>query len=214
MAIVSNPLIGKTRKSMGNATFTTWKGINILKEKAINVANPRTDGQVLQRNKLKVLVAMYQFLSASVLLGFKERAVKMSEYNAFVSANLRNNSFLVNGVDVEIDVTKLIVSDGSLTPSSMTSAAVDSDTDELLLVYPTTPVGNQNASDILNVVLIWEGGDAPQTNLSAATRADGTVTFKVDGNVLQGEYIHVYTFFTRADGSKSSDNSFNEIYAD
>lgn len=52
MAIVSNTLIGKTRGSVGNVTFTTWKGRNVIKEKS-KPANPNSEKQAKQRLKFK-----------------------------------------------------------------------------------------------------------------------------------------------------------------
>ena len=47
MAKPQNVLIGKTRGSVGEATFSSWKGENVLKSKAVNAySNPTTE----QRN--------------------------------------------------------------------------------------------------------------------------------------------------------------------
>ena len=53
MAKVSNTLIGKTRGSVGNVTFTVWKGRNVIKEKSNAPANPNTLLQQAQRAKFK-----------------------------------------------------------------------------------------------------------------------------------------------------------------
>lgn len=89
MAIVQNPIIGRSRKSLANTTFTTYKGQNVIKSKALTVANPRTAGQVSQRNIFKEVVAFARPLLPLIKISFKEAATRMSEYNAFVSANVK-----------------------------------------------------------------------------------------------------------------------------
>jgi hypothetical protein len=88
MSVVSNPLIGRTKQSMGNATFSSWKGINVLKTKATSVANPRTDGQIGQRSAFSQIVAAFRTMPAAIRAGFKKLAVKKSEFNAFMAAAL------------------------------------------------------------------------------------------------------------------------------
>jgi hypothetical protein len=64
MAIPSNTLIGKTKGSVGNVTFTTWKGRNVIKEKSNSPANPRTPAQVAQRAKFSKITAYAGFLDS------------------------------------------------------------------------------------------------------------------------------------------------------
>lgn len=44
-----NPLIGRSKKSFGEATFYTLNGQNIVRTKAISVANPKSEKQQAQR---------------------------------------------------------------------------------------------------------------------------------------------------------------------
>ncbi len=86
--VVSNPLIGHSRKSMGNVTFTTWKGIDVLKNKAISVANPNTGKQIQQRSAFTQIVKLFRSAPDSIRAGFKKQAVKQSEFNAFMGSNM------------------------------------------------------------------------------------------------------------------------------
>lgn len=64
MAKVSNTLIGKTRGSVGNVTFTVWKGRNVIKEKSNAPANPNTPLQQAQRARFKKLSNYAAFLDS------------------------------------------------------------------------------------------------------------------------------------------------------
>lgn len=90
MSVVSNTLIGHASGSIGNATFSTWKGKNVLKSKATSVANPKTPGQLQQRMAFTKLLILFRFIPAIIKAGFKKLAVGKSEYNAFMAYNSVN----------------------------------------------------------------------------------------------------------------------------
>ena len=88
MARPQNVLIGKTRGSVGDATFTVVRGINVLKAKAQNAYSNPTPSQVGNNSKFSVMVAFFRMISSLVLAGFKAGAVNgRSEYNAFMAEN-------------------------------------------------------------------------------------------------------------------------------
>ena len=51
MAIVQNPITGRTRKKFGTAVFSKHYEKNTMRSSPIQVSNPRTEGQVRQRSK-------------------------------------------------------------------------------------------------------------------------------------------------------------------
>ncbi len=153
MARVQNVLIGKASGSIGNATFSSWKGINVLKSKAIQVANPRTDGQVRQRNRLTVMVAFFRLVSAAVALGFREGAIKMSEYNAFIRENVVNGTQIVNGNDARLVAENILISKGSMGVTQVLTATVGDVAEDFEVTWDgdNIPVGG-SASDIALLV--------------------------------------------------------------
>lgn len=67
-----NPLIGKSRKSYGDATFYTLNGENIVRTKPMVVANPNTPAQQAQRTRFKGFTGAANSLSeANLNLIFK-----------------------------------------------------------------------------------------------------------------------------------------------
>lgn len=125
MSIVQNPLIGATRQKMGNAVFSTWKGIYVLKTKPVSVANPDTDPQQQQRSAFAQMVLAFRNMPAVVRTGFKKLAVKKSEFNAFMSYNLKNAfdmSVLPTATFVPADA---LISKGTIAETSETSNVAD-----------------------------------------------------------------------------------------
>lgn len=62
-----NPLVGRSRKSYGDATFYTLNGENIVRTKPMVVANPNTPAQEAQRVRFKAFTAAANSVSETVL---------------------------------------------------------------------------------------------------------------------------------------------------
>lgn len=62
-----NPLIGRSRKSYGDATFYTLNGENIVRTKPMVVSNPNTPAQEAQRTRFKAFTSAANSLSEADL---------------------------------------------------------------------------------------------------------------------------------------------------
>lgn len=92
MAIVRNMWMRNTRQQVAGAVLYNLKGQTIQREKAAQVANPRTTAQMDQRVKLANLVNFYRANKAWMAKGaFETKKQTWSDYNAFVSANIDGN---------------------------------------------------------------------------------------------------------------------------
>lgn len=208
MAIVQNPLIGASKQKMGGAVFTSWKGKNVLKTKPLTVANPKSNGQRQQRNTLQAVLAVYRLIAGAILYGFKQAAIGQSEYNAFMSYNMKNAVTVNDPDDVEVNPANLLVSNGSLGETPMTTVTADASDSNVVVTYPTTtPLTGQAATDIPHAVLHNSTDDTWEYLGSNATRSAGTATFPVTIDMDESDNVRVYVFFVSADSSKSSVNS-------
>lgn len=63
-----NPLIGRSRKSYGNATFYTLNGENIVRTKAEIVSNPNTPAQEAQRVRFRAFTSAANSVSEDDLM--------------------------------------------------------------------------------------------------------------------------------------------------
>ena len=114
MAIVQNPVTGRTKKKFGSAVFSKQFGKNTMRTKPIEVRNPKTLPQKQQRAKFSLIVELARLIMGFVRVGFKQAATGMSQFNVFVQSNI---STAISGVfpNYAIDFTKIIVSKGTLT---------------------------------------------------------------------------------------------------
>ena len=205
----------KARGSAGPITYANWKGIGYFKQKAFIVANPKTDGQINARARLALMVVAFQLIGSAVNAGFKEMAVKMSAYNAFVKANINSALLYVSLGVYEIVPENLQVSKGTLGNTSIATSSATAAGNTLTVTYDNTVQSyNQSLDD--EVQILYTNRDTGVTGWSLAsgqTRADGTVTVTVEGGVSLGEEIECYMWFKAATGTKVSDSQYVLITA-
>lgn len=211
MAKVQNTLIGRASGSVGGATFTTWKGINVLKSKAENVANPRTLGQISQRNRLSVIVAIYRLLALFISVGFKSRAIAKSAYNAFTSSNIITATS-VNGLGVAvIDYAALKLSLGTIGSTAIDGQTANAGGNAVVIEYDgaADPVGS-NADDIAYAAVFNATKNEWGTNFGDE-RQDNEIGVVMASNLTAGDVLHMYLFFKSATDANTSDSVYATV---
>lgn len=113
MAIVQNPITGRSSGTYAGAVFATQFGKNVLRSKPVSVSVSQSDASKLARQKFKALAAAVKELSPALNTFFKSKEFNMpvssyfigQAYNRAVSGTLGN---------VVVDYSKLIVPADSL----------------------------------------------------------------------------------------------------
>lgn len=209
MAVVQNTLIGKSKQSVGGTTFSTWKGINVLKSKPTSVANPQTDLQKMQRSALQQIVSIYRIINVAIKKGWKKLAVKKSEYNAFTSYSLKNAFDFDAPPVADLDPKLLRITNGTISSGNESFTAVVNMVGGMNLSWSNGLVGNQAQEDELQVVVI----SADSTRVKAVIidkvdRDSGSVILEaLPGETFNAGDVVLYGF-TRADYSDASVGSF------
>jgi hypothetical protein len=108
MAIVQNPITGRTKKTFGTAVFSKQWGKNTMRAKALEVKNPRTEGQVKQRTKFSTTVTLVRQVIPLINEVYARSLKKMSPFNKITSINVKN-AFV--GEPPELDHTKVVLCD-------------------------------------------------------------------------------------------------------
>lgn len=90
MAIVQNPITGRTRKKFGTAVFSKHYENNTMRSRPIQVSNPRTEGQVRQRSKFAQTVDLIRQVLPVVNDAYSNSLKNMSPFNKIVSLNVKN----------------------------------------------------------------------------------------------------------------------------
>ena len=104
MAIVQNPVTGRSRKKFGTAVFSKHYEQNTMRTKPLQVKNPRTEGQVMQRSKFAQTVDLIRQVLPVINEAYSGMLKNMSPFNKIVSLNAKN---AFNEGTSEIDYTKV-----------------------------------------------------------------------------------------------------------
>lgn len=97
-----NGVFGKGTGKVGNSVWAVSGGVQIVRPYNPNVTNPRTDAQVAQRAKLKLMSQLAAVLAPG--MAFKKNGL-ISARNQFIAANIGLVTF-ENG-SAELDLLKL-----------------------------------------------------------------------------------------------------------
>lgn len=218
MAVTQNPIIGKSKQKFGNAVFSKWKGINTLRTKPLSVANPRSEGQRNQRNRLSVMNYIGVWFRGSYLAGFAKSAIGKSEWNIFVAKNIENATQTDPNAVLPPIYDQIQLAQGSVgLPATITAVATLADT---TITYSTADIfPSDEATDLVNVAVAINLPPAVpverenfvgtiNTLNGGATRADGTVTITNPANRVSGDTLTVYLFMTNPI-TKEASNQFS-----
>ncbi len=206
MAIVQNPITGRSKKKFGTAVFSKQFGKNTMRTKPIEVSNPKTLAQRQQRSKFTVMVALSRMFLAFIRVGFKQVAIGMSQFNMFMKTNIYD---VITGVypNYTIDFTKLKVSKGTLMGVEDGTAAAAAGRLINIDWTDNSGAGDALATDkALQLVINYEKGRVIQDTLTK-TRADASSALTVPLSWV-GDDVHVFLAFQDESGAKVADSSF------
>ena len=206
MGKISQGILGGLSGKVGNVIGGNWKGIDYLRIKPSSVANPRTEGQVNQRNKFTITLEYLQANIGFIKIGYKAFAVKKTEFNAAMSYVLNN---AVGGIapNFTIDYNNALLSRGSLSgvlngATDLTNAGqVDFSWDD------NSAEGNANATDRSMVLVYNPSKKESMYILDGADRTVGAQSVVIP-NTYAGDTVELFMAFVSEDSSQVS----NSIY--
>lgn len=206
MGKISQGILGGISGKVGNVVGGTWKGIDYIRIKPSNVANPRTEGQVNQRNKFTITLEYLQATKDFIKIGYKAFATKKTEFNAAMSYVLNN---AVGGIspNFTIDYSLALLSRGSL--SSVLNGSTDLATAGQVTFNwdDNSTDGNANATDKAMVLVYNPSKKESISILDGAERTVGSQVVTIP-NTYAGDNVRLFMAFVSADGSQVS----NSVY--
>ena len=194
MAIVQNPVTGRSKNAFANAIFTTILGKNVMRSRPLSVANPRTQAQQNARLLLALLSKTGKRFAKYIERGLSESAVGMYPRNLFTKLNGDLFGFDASN-QLIIYPAKLIISKGSLYPTpTIISATTTPGTGTVLTFNPQTTEVNPSVvydaivydATTLEIVVVKEMVPSYQS---------GTVALNNAG-VQSGQYAILYAYNT------------------
>ena len=206
MGKISQGILGGLSGKVGNIVGGSWKGIDYIRIKPSSVANPRTEGQVNQRNKFTITLEYLQATKDFIKIGYKSFATKKTEFNAAMSYVLNN---AVGGIapNFTIDYSLALLSRGPLsgvlngTTDLATAGQVSFDWDD------NSAEGNANVTDKAMVLVYNPSKKESISILNGVDRTAGSQIVTIPGTYA-GDTVHLFMAFVSADGGLVS----NSVY--
>jgi hypothetical protein len=106
MAIVQNPITGRTRKAFGTAVFAKQFDKNTMRTKPLQVRDPKTPKQLTQRLKFSTIVELIRQVIPTLNNVYAGSLTNMSPFNKIVSVNIKN---AFTGTPPVLDHTKVVL---------------------------------------------------------------------------------------------------------
>lgn len=209
MAIFSSFLLGNVKKSVANLTMYVSRGVNIVRSKPLNVHNPRTPKQRMQRAKMAMLIHLASSFGPVLGLGYPEVKGLVSSNNRFVQDNMfavTVDSFFIGTVDYSM----LACSSGHLKAPRV---AVSYDESGKQLVF-TQSVQKKTYTSSPNDVawgVAYEKVQHETEIYELKSREEGgevKVDMPEDWKIANCEF---YTFVRNSNGSLASNTSYLQL---
>ncbi len=198
MGKIGQGILGGLSGKVGNVIGGSWKGIDYIRIKPKSVANPRTEGQVNQRNKFTITLEFLQANKDFIKVGYKSYANKKTEFNAAMSYLLGN---AITGVapDFTIDYPLALLSRGSL--SGAFNPTTDLSTASQVSFYwdDNSVESNANTADKAMVLVYNPSKKESIYILDGAERTTGTQVVSLP-NSYTGDSVELFMAFVSDDG--------------
>jgi hypothetical protein len=150
MAIVQNPITGRTRKKFGTAVFSKHYENNTMRSKPIQVANPKTEGQVRQRSKFAQTVDLIRQVLPVVNDAYSNTLKNMSPFNKIVSLNIKN--IFAEGTN-EIDYTKVQFCDNA--GSNVRNVELTCEDDQIVsFIWEPNTINQAELDEPVSIILV------------------------------------------------------------
>jgi hypothetical protein len=206
MGKISQGILGGLSGKVGNVIGGSWKGIDYIRIKPSSVANPRTEGQVNQRNRFTVTLEFLQAIQPFIKQGYKSLAIRKTEFNAAMSYILNN---AVTGVapNFSVNYTDALVSRGGL--SGVLNGTTDlSVAGEVTFGWQdNSDEGNANTTDKAMLLVYNPSKKESISVIDGNLRTAGSETVVIP-NTYAGDTVELFAAFISADGRSVSNSTY------
>ena len=128
---------------LGNKIYYTWHGRQCERSLPTHVTNPQTEAQQSHRNAFAMVSKLSSYMKEAHLVGLHWQAVREKNSTYAVFKHLNKDCLTPDGA---IDLSRIIVSRGTLPPVDIVSACIDGN---VLTITFDSQAYNGNATDNL-----------------------------------------------------------------
>ncbi len=175
MAIVQNPITGRTRKQYGPSVFSKQFGKNTLRTKPLQVKNPKTAKQLTQRKKFSTIVSVIKPVIPVINSVYAGSLSDMSPFNKITSINVKND---FAGTPPVLDQKKLVLC--TFEGSTVDTVTITAEANQVMKIdwVPNTTNAEELASSISFVMFNCTSNESVYFH-NVALRSAGTANVTV-----------------------------------
>ncbi|MFC2107286.1 DUF6266 family protein [Bacteroidota bacterium] len=205
MATYSKGILGGFIGKVGNVVGSRIFGIDVMRSYQPNVRNPKTEGQLTQRGKFRLIVSFISLMLPLFKEGFKHAANKMSAFNKAVSVNIAD---AITGTlpNFLIDYPNVKFSQGSLDGFYEQDAMFDTTPLTVSFAWTNNPGPNADANDKF-VGIVYNPTKDKYESSNTILRQDEVCDITVPAD-WAGEVVQAWGYYIGADGSAVSDSLY------
>ena len=197
MGRIKRGILGGFHGTVGTVVGASWKGIDYMRSKAESIKNPRTRGQVTQRNRFATTLQFLQPITSYIRIGFRPYAVKQTSFNAAMAYNIKN-AIVGEYPNFELDYSKALVSRGTLTPVEGANANVTS-SGVTFFWRDNSGTGNALLTDMAMPLLFNKDKEEAVFSTAGGKRFEEETTLTGPAD-WTGSKVEAYLGFISADG--------------
>jgi hypothetical protein len=205
MAIALRNLENKVRGSIGNITFYPYMDTQVVRCKAPQVHNPKTQIQQMNRANMLPCVKAYQSLKPLLYKSLNNRPDNYNVFHQFSSQNL-NHSF-INGT---FQPENFILSGNCFNNDVFDYDYLQSANNNFTFNWAPSIIGYKENSDILCLAYFNNQSNEFKYVLTNSVRGDGTCNLKISLGLI-GSITYFYLFFVKSNYSDSGNHSLIEF---
>lgn len=206
MGKINQGILGGFSGKVGNVIGGNWKGIDYMRVKPANVANPQTEGQVDQRTKFSTVLQFLQPLKDFVKVGYKNYAIKMTQFNSAMSYILKN-AVAGSYPDFTIDYATALISRGSLA-GVLNGAAASSAAGSVEFTWgDNTSESNASATDKAMILAYNSSKGEAIFVTDGAARSAGSQSLTVPDD-FSGDSVECFIAFISEDGLSVANSKY------
>ena len=202
MGKIGQGILGGLSGKVGNIIGGSWKGIDYIRIKPTSVANPRTEGQVNQRNKFTATLEFLQPNKDFINVGYKSFAIKQTAFNAAMSYVL-NNAIIGVSPDFSVDYSSALLSKGILSKALNPTADLTTAGQVSFSWDDNSTENNAKRTDKAMLLVYNPIKNESTYQLAGAERITGTDVLVIP-NTYAGDTVELFMAFVSLDGKVSN----------
>ena len=201
MGIIRQGILGGFKGKTGTVIGGTWKGISYMRGLSISQHDSKTEAQLLQRAKFKMMVSTLRTMSPVVNIGFKYYAERMTCRNAAMKYNIRACLTGTAPENLQINWELLTFALGPLTSPSQMDVTYDSRVSTFVVSWSNEAGLAEAHDDDVALVLVYNATKSEAISVLQGTkRSDLTISILRPQYWKEGDECNVYLAFTSNDG--------------